>query len=350
MASVVMRVCTVALGLALLLPCAPAQALEKTVRIESTPSGAEVFLLQGTRETLVGRTPFEYRAEFHSEMSILRLAFKKQGFDTRRVELAAKQSELLARLEVRALVAKAGAGDGAFATIQAKVRPALEPILARFLAAKDGPKFDLTRPAMVAGPAGAPRIEIRLDMQELAGAQKKLSTQEAEASAREVWRAVATGLAQPAARLVVAGDPRLSGLLLEVRYANVRRRFTVGTRTDTRMESQCQPGQVSVQVWNPCQRLEMQVGQSSGAATRCVGGMETRYQHSPCAYRIMVPVNETVLDPKLQLEAGTLLFRFYLPRELAASDAQVAGLFEQLAVLVQSSADEVLLNRGTIPR
>jgi hypothetical protein len=72
--------------------------IKKTVELTSEPPGAQVSLAIGGQNKPIGKTPLKYEAEFHSEMSVLRLHFALEGYRERTLELNAGDSRLAAKL------------------------------------------------------------------------------------------------------------------------------------------------------------------------------------------------------------------------------------------------------------
>ena len=95
----------IAIGLISLgFPVIPVLAtIEKELNIESEPSGAEVSLKRGARELPLGKTPLVHKIEFHSEISVIRMIFKKKGYKDLSIKVKASQDNVVSMLEPLAI-------------------------------------------------------------------------------------------------------------------------------------------------------------------------------------------------------------------------------------------------------
>ena len=106
------------------LPLTVESAVERELKIDSDPPGAEVYSKRGAREKLLGKTPLTHKFRFHSEISVLRIVVKKKGFKDKVLKVNAKQDHVLAKLEGKTLAADPSIHRLAtLSTIQTQLNP-----------------------------------------------------------------------------------------------------------------------------------------------------------------------------------------------------------------------------------
>lgn len=259
----------------------PAAALQKTLMLESTPPGAQVYLLRGAQRVPLGATPFEYEAEFHSEMSILRFSFELAGHESKTVEVAAADRGADVKLGGRALVADPAVHkQESLRAVQRKINPGLEKALRALLKRHADAGLELTDAARMKRLDGNGiylELPITLQPARQQGEQPGLP--------RKIWdsvgRKIVADLESGALR-----DSGLAGVVLHVQSDNVQRSFSVGSRIETRTEMVCVPGYD--RQWESC-FTRSYTGQ-------CTGGYRMIYKS--CASLEPRAVSELVVDPR----------------------------------------------------
>lgn len=260
-------------------------------RIESSPSGAQVYLLRGTQRIALGKTPLDYRAEFHSEQSILRIAVEHPGYNPVRLELSASRPRLVAQLTAKShVVDPATHSDPALRSLQREINPALTQALSSVLQ----PMGDWT-----ADLAGEARLR-RTDNRTLLTIPLSVASQrpapggrpaDMAAIAKEVWDKVAHRAALAVEGAL--GRPRgLDGIVIESRFDLQRHGFRVDHRITSRTEMRCVPG-----------GQNKMVSKYHACATRdargfCVSGYKNEYAyvHDPCASMQPFTLTDTTFD------------------------------------------------------
>lgn len=124
------------LGLVFLLACvelalgsAGAQVV-KSIRLESAPVGAQVFLLQGSDRKLVcAQTPCNWQADFHSERSVLRLSFELPAHEGATVQVSPERSRVKASLKARKGSARTPVQSARLQQLQSKLMPAIAAVV-----------------------------------------------------------------------------------------------------------------------------------------------------------------------------------------------------------------------------
>ena len=238
--------------------------VERTVRIETEPAAARVSLLTGERRELLGLSPLDFRAEFHSEHSVLRLLVERAGRVAERVELTPQQSVLRVKLRSRGLV-----GHGV------PHAEALQGILSTALDAASPAACDMDELAQVTGVDRQWKLAVRLRCE---------PATEPEAAPDWAWQSAA----QPFLRLAGPGLgalPGLTGLQVKVLRRGVRHSFSVATAAQEDAEWRCVPGQR--QVFDSCARTST----NTGSFGKCLPGYRTVLD--PCLDRQLVTVRST---------------------------------------------------------
>lgn len=261
-----------------------AAQVARTLRLDSRPSGATVYLLRGDQRLPLGVTPMAHRAEFRSEHSILRFGFEHPGGGTATLEAMPSDSRLLARLATPARPARGSragpirANDPIASELAARVQSALAGAsgvrlgAAPRLARSDGASYAVV-PLLLADDWPGAR----------AGA----------GAARRLWQQAGTGIAGELRR-PLAGGPTLAGVVLDARLdaGGTGAGFAVGQRMTPTVDMVCSGG--TRQVYDACARqvptYETSCNGATGfcsqrqTGTRCQGGSVARFD--PCANRV----------------------------------------------------------------
>lgn len=309
------------LGVACALP--PVEALQKTLTLDSTPPGAQVYLLRGAQRTPLGATPLKYEAEFHSEMSILRFAFELGGHESKTVEIAATARGAHVKLGDRPLVADpAEHKQETLRALQARINPGLERALRSQLKKHAAAGLELS------GVAKLSRLDGDGIYLELPIALKS-AQQPAEQSLmpRKIWDTVGGKIAADLESGPLR-DSGLSGIVLRVRTDSLRRSFDVSSRVETKTEMVCVPGYDKQ--WEDC-FTRSYTGQ-------CTGGYRMIYKS--CARVEPRTVSELVVDPRAAV--GKSRARIYLIHVMQ-KDLDKPGMLQL------DDAGKVRFKEGTVP-
>jgi hypothetical protein len=317
----------------------------KRVEIESTPSGAEVFLLEGTKKTSLGITPTRPQLEFHSEMSVLRLTLAKSGFQAQTVEVSAQQSKLMVSLRPQRLASlPEEIRNEKLREVQARIFRRVEESVGRSVSSMPALEWEM---------AGLIRV-VDLDASiyllapiTLSGA----SPQESLPGASEVWQKVARPLVEPLAE-IARTEPAIKGVVVSAGLDQLRRDFAVGSQVVSSLEMQCVPGTQIVQQYDICARrvpvLEQQRDGSwrNTGLTRCEGGTVTRSVHNPCLTKTPVTKAVVAVTPQAMTRSAQAQVQFVVPIGLLGSRHD---LFSQLGVLRTDAQGKVVEKRGPVP-
>ena len=225
-----------------LLACLGADACAEVVRhirVDSDPSGASVYLLRGTQRIPLGKTPLDYRAEFHSEQSILRLLLEYPGHEPKRIELQARQSRIVARLVTRSFVLGPEAyTDANLRSLQQQISPSVNRVLVSVSKSGNGWTFEPGK-AMLRRASGKAWLVIPLQV--VPPQAGLLPANHPSQAAKYLWGAGASSIANQIAQ-ASSSWKEVGGVILDVRYAQSRQVIDVGRRVEERTERRCVSG------------------------------------------------------------------------------------------------------------
>jgi len=326
----------------------------KELRIESAPAGAEVFLKQGERETPIGKTPLTYKAEFHSEISILRMVFRKGGYQELLLEVSAKQDKVVANLAPRGIAANPTEHkDPELRAIQQRLNPLLNQTVPGMLEAKGPFDFDLAGPIRVARMDKKVFVVVPVALGSSKVSLKESGKARQEELLKAVWNQCGGSLAIPLARKL-QGQAGIDGIVLDVAFNEQRYLFGVESRVETRVEMQCVPGNRMQQVFDACARRRMETyrdpsGIYSTRDAGCEGGYVTRPVYDPCASKIPVTKSEVKVDPRAGVTRDQARARYILPLALIGQGATAEKLYEKVGVQLTDAKGTQIMGKGNLP-
>lgn len=342
---------------ALLLLATPALAeIARTVSVTSDPSDAEVFLLRGTREEPLGRTPLSYEATFHSEMSILRLAIKKSGYETRRVEISAAQPSLAVTLKPRGQVeAQRSTGNSQLDRLQARIVPQVTRVVSTGVETGMPYRLDDAREAQLRMLGGSIWLWVPLRIASGPEGLDELGPRNASTLSRALWSQLDTTMLGGLAS-VLDTEETIRGVLFDVRYDESD--SASGVRVTETTEMVCEAGmrteirQVSEPVYDACATMTYD---SYSGTNRCQGGMVSKLVtkrvdvYDPCARR--VPKAQVRFAPDA-LPKGPMpdaRWRFAVQSDLVKRPMSADERYEAVGVAVTNSRGRDFWTHNEIP-
>lgn len=330
---------------------APAPASENRIlEFTSEPTGAEVFLLQGTRKLTLGTTPLNYPAEFHSAVSILRFRIQKPGFEPTTVEVGAGRTRVAAKLSRRRLVADSTAlSDPALRSLQARIAPGVEDALSKVPAGKGLPHCDVAPPVrLVKFEQGTYLIvPVHLEGKDVCGS--RTSPQESQRDVRRVWEEVGSGIAVPLAVSIRGQDTNI-GIVLDMVCAQAKADFSVGSSLKTSLEMECFPGMVQKEVLDYCAHKDPDPNYP-GDFTRwkCRAGFVTRSVHDPCAYKRPVTRSSVNATPLVTIGISKRRIQYVISPGIVEKAAGKKDIYDLMGRLLTSESGEPILRQGELP-
>ncbi len=265
-----------------------AAEIQKTLQLESEPSGARVYLLRGAQRVPLGVTPLDYAAEFHSEISVLRILFERPAFTPRTLEVSAKDDRVVARLESRSLVADPAAHrDEQTRRLQEKLNPMLKETLPTLLALRPELGADIADVVWVRRLSGALYLQVPLSVKTLGEKNREAGTSPEPRLARQIWDSLGKEVAAGIRSRLPAGSG-LSGIVIESQLDAVAMQFAVGSHMQTSVEMQCVGGYRQEFRQDSC---------ASYNRGNCVAGVKQFAVYEPCQTRIPVTKTEVKVNP-----------------------------------------------------
>jgi hypothetical protein len=308
--------------------------ITKDIKIDSKPEGAEVYSPEGTRNRLLGKTPFVYRAEFHSEISVIRLLLKKNPFKDATIEVSAKQDHIMVTFEAQEYAMKPELQkDAHLRRIQESINPVINQAVPQFLEAQQGTEFELSRPVAVVSVEGNTVLLVDLSLvrvkNEIKGSGKERYDQLSEA----LWEELRTRLAMPLVKKV-RSVPEITGIIMRVGLDEQRHLFSIDRRIEQTVEMKCMPGTRTEY------RFEYR-------GTQLVQVPYTVYD--PCLNKVPVTRREMKLDPHAGVSRDQTSVLYVLSREATKSDISSKSFYDKLGILVTNSKGDQLKRSGSIP-
>jgi hypothetical protein len=309
--------------------------------MESDPPGAQVYLKQAGRETLLGTTPFDYQAEFHSEQSILRFVFKKPGHKPVTLEVQVNQNPVYAKFEQAQFTASPAVHqDPRLKDLQQRINPLLDKEIPRLLGADPSFEAELLEPVRAADFGGETGLLIRLRAGKIQAPADQTGMSRRETTLRALWTRLGTALALPIAAQL-REQQGIQHITLEVAFDEQRVQFGVDARIETTVEMQCVGGN---EYWKESDF----VCDYKGCGTRIVN--KSRY--NPCLHKIPVAKSEVKLDPKASSRRDLSTAYYFMPLSLVEKGGaqEPDKLYEKIGVLLTDASGARLKQQDPLPK
>jgi hypothetical protein len=317
----------------------------KDIRVESEPPGAIVEMLIGTKREPVGQTPLTYRAEFHSEISVLRFSARKPGYVAREFEVTAKDDRVTVHLEERSFTTSpAKLNDPELRKMQEQLAAPTAKVAQEALERQEPFEVDLAREIQVQRIDGDAYLVVPLAVGGVPADYRRLGAGNAQEFLADLWSQLGDAFAMPLLQ-VERKVEGLKGIVLDVDYSRVQSGFNVGTHFESNVEMQCQPGTKVQSVYNPCAK---QVRGSSGEV-ECVGDMVPRLVFDPCATRVPVYQSKLVVDPNVSFAQATAKARYVASLRLLRTATSAKDVYERIGAVLTDNNGGVLVRRGDLP-
>ena len=350
------RTLVIAIGvIAFGVPVFPASAtVEKELQIESEPTGAEVFLGQGRREVPLGTTPLVHTVAFHSEISVIRMIFKKKGHKPLTMKVSAGQDKVAARLEPLSLTAEPEIHNDAYLhDLQKQLNPILNRAVPTLLEEEARQDFDLAGPIKVAGARGNAFLVLPIVIGDLDIEVRGEPNVRQQKLLKAIWKRLGATIAIPVAR-EIRDHGGVQGIILDTRFKETAYIHEVAPTVKTRVEMECVPGTRSQMVMQ-MQQVPYYRNDTWNGVTRSVfAGYRTESKlvpqevYDPCLYRKPVTKSSVEFDPKARMAKDQGRALFLLPFAVLDSKAGPEALYEELSVLLPDSKGKQLRSQGEI--
>lgn len=324
--------------------------IQKNIYISSSPPGAQIFLLRGSRREPLGTTPMHYQATFHSEMSILRILITKPGFTDKKLEISAKDKRVSVKLSRATMVAAPESlSDKGLRAVQSAIAARLKKAVPKLLRRQRPYPFDLNGPLAVVriNKSIYLRVSVLIDKPK-PGVHAPGPGQLGEFS-RAVWNQLGNAVVLPLARSL-KDERRIAGVFLDVDYTHTEPGFKVGVRTESRVEMECVGGTKMQSVYDSCATREA-VSTFGGRYLeyRCRPGYVTKPVYDPCASRVPVTRTEFKADPRALVNSGQSRLRYLVGTRVAAGAASAESIGERVGLVILDNRGEVIRSGTGIP-
>ncbi|CAN5255340.1 hypothetical protein BH09PSE6_BH09PSE6_12570 [soil metagenome] len=334
---------TLLLGLAAQWPGHAWAEVVRTLHLESTPSGAQVFLLTGGERKPIGTTPTSYEAEFHSEVSVLRFAFVRAGSAEMTLEVGADRDRVVATLKAASVVADAEKQpDPALRRQQEQITPAVTAVLRDGVVRRGGVEAALEGMASLQriGTAVYLVVPVSLQMKAVNGADADKG-----ALAQQVWRDLASDLSSRL-RSALPSAAGVNGIIVNTAIPSTGSSFAVNSRVEAKTELTCIPGTVMVfsscATMAPVYETSCYNGNCSTrqSGTRCAPGNTPQY--SPCATKGPITKFAMKNDPQIGFQQMQV-------RVLSIVSLPAKGTASPTGLLHVDANGKMLFEQGDIP-
>lgn len=339
----------------LLLWVSIAQAVvDKDLHLESVPSGAKVYLLQGRRQVFLGATPLKYRASFHSKISVLRFSVKKSGYEPRNIEVDATQNRISVKLISRTFAAHPSTIDDLkLRSLQKRLAPVIDTTLSGLANEKGSFAFNIGRRVRISKLDHKNYVILPVEIERPEGGHKDFIRSRNEAFIRQVWDQIGREVVIPLAK-ATRKRAELEGVVLDVNLSQVHRGFKVSSHVKSQTEMKCVPGTVMKQVYNPCLRRRTEYYRDSygNVHTRmgsCEGGLVTTSVYDPCAQRIPVISRQTKINPEATIKRAQSRLQYILSMDSIDLATKHGKEYSQLGILLTDEKGEIVTKRGPVP-
>jgi hypothetical protein len=328
--------------------------IEKELNIESEPIGAEVCLKRGARELPLGKTPLVHKLEFHSEISVIRMIFKKKGYKALTIKVKANQDKVVAKLEPLTITTEPDFHKDAYLRyIQKQLNPIINRAVTKLLEKDVQQNFNLAGPIKAAGAQGNVFLILPIVIGDLKGEFKGTGKARQEILLKTLWNQLGGSIAIPLAG-EIRGHGALKGIVLDVRFDELRYIHQVQPTVKTKVEMECVPGNRTQMVLQMRQVPYYRNETWNGVTRQVFAGYRTESQlvpqevYDPCLYRRPVTKSFVQFDPKGRIAKDQARALYLLP--FKALDRKVAPeeLYEKLSILLTDSKGKQLKSQGSI--
>ena len=329
--------------------------VEKEMKIESVPTAAEAYLMRGTRELPLGKTPLVHRLEFHSEISVIRMHFKKKGYKPLTIQVSASQDKVVAKLEALSIVAEPHIHKDAYLrNLQKKLNPIMSRAVPKLLEEEVQQNFNLAGPIKVAGGRGNAFLIVPIVIGDLKGEVKGTGKARQEILLKALWDQLGGSIAIPLAR-EIRGHEALKGIVLDVRFDELRYIHQVVPTLKEKVDMECVPGYRTQMVMQYRQVPYYRDEYRNGVSRRVLAGYRTESRlvpqqvYDPCLRKRPVTKRFVQYDPKGRMAKDQARALYLLPFEALQRERAPKELYQRLSILLTDSKGKQLKSQGTIP-
>lgn len=339
-----------------LLYCPLAEAtVVKELTIESVPSGVEAYLLQGSRRVPLGKTPLTYEATFHSEISIIRIAFEIAGYETKIAEVSATQDKVSIILSPRGnTLSPAAIKDPNLRKIQQRIKPTVDKVLLKSSSLQSPAKWEIRSKVRVANIDGKNFIILPIGLIDSQYRVKSNSGNDyIESLLRDLWDQLGKKLVIPLF-LELREEHDVIGIILDIAYDQSKRVFRVDSHVESKVEMECVPGTETTERYENCAKTVMMSVYDYGIKayrmeSKCVGGIVTQYINNPCLYKVPVTRTDLKVDPIAKTNIARGKIQYVFKYNIYVNEQVNNDIFKRLGIVVLNEEGFNVIRRGPVP-
>ncbi|MGO9316819.1 MAG: hypothetical protein ACLPXT_03810 [Terracidiphilus sp.] len=315
-----------------------------------------VELLVGTKQEPIGQTPLTYRAEFHSEISVLRFSARKPGYEAHEFEITGTEDRAMIQLQERTFATSpAELNDPELRQMQEQVVEAIGKVIRDALKEQSPFEVDVARKIEVRRIDDKVYLVVPLTVGHAPADYHQVGAGNAQSFLADLWSQIGEGFALPlvqAARKAKA----IHGILLDVDYSHAQSGFGVSFRMESNIEMECQPGYKMQSVYDSCasrqtvQTYNAQTHSWASGGTTCAGGMVTRQVYDPCVRKIPVTHTALVADPKVSFAQAKSRVRYIGSLNALGTAAHAKDVYGQIGAVLTDNKGGVLAQKGDLPK
>jgi hypothetical protein len=328
----------------------------KKLRIETNPSGAETFLLEGTRKVPLGTTPLEYEAEFHSEISILRMLIKKTGYSDFTLEVSASQDKIVAALESLGISEDPNFHkDPNLRKIQEQINPIIDRIIPELLEHLKQMDSNLAGHISVTAAQDDIFLVVPVVIENLKDEINGTGKSRREMLLKALWGQLGGSIAIPLARKFREHEG-ITGILLQAKIDENRYVFSTLPTLESNMKMVCVAGYRTQQVLQLRQIPQYETySDNRGMVYQRLTGYRTesyivpQQVFDPCISRRPITTVVPKFGPKVNVVKDQAVATFLLPLKILERNLTPEKLYEELTILLINSKGEQLEHQGSRP-
>ncbi|VAW67520.1 hypothetical protein MNBD_GAMMA09-166 [hydrothermal vent metagenome] len=214
-------------------------SIKKSVYFQSSPVGADVILVKGAREILLGKTPLKTSIKFHSELSIVRVIIRKIGSVEKFVSLTAKQKRVDVNLKSVSFLVDSGyhKKKSRLRNMQARVNKILSPKLPDLFAVL-GNDFSLNGAMRLISADNKIYLYIPMSVAKVIKNRSKKKESQQMKVLRSIWRSVGLTFVIPIVKKLTLID----GVVFDASVDIKDIKFDVNIYRENQIERKCKGG------------------------------------------------------------------------------------------------------------
>ena len=279
-------------------------SVTETIFIKSSPVGADVYLLKGNRQTLLGKTPLNIDIKFRSKYSIKRILLKKDGYNNLEKEISLDKSDYSFNLASRSFFRDSETIDNpALKKLQTQINNKLRSGLLLLFSKSKQYKFNI-KDVHVDNKNNEIALNIPLNLIYLGKIKEPSNKSEASSLSESVWSVLENRFIKISNNTLI-NIPDIKQVNIIVNTSVKASSFSVGFKPENVMEMVCEAGTVMTAVHDSCasRRTETErYGNNMYTRQVCIPGTVMRPVHNSCAKR--VPKAKTVFKSNPNIKFG----------------------------------------------